>query len=90
MITLALLILPLRNSSRRPGRAGGFHLFLQFREIDFDQLPQLIQCAFKFRSGGRVFIELSLRGARRRHALTADDISDPFVNRRRQVHVSCA
>ena len=33
-----LLVFPLRNPARRPGRAGGFHLFLEPVQIDFDQL----------------------------------------------------
>ena len=61
----SLLVLPLRNPSRRPGRAGGFHLLLERLQIDFDQLPQL--CEHPFELGRRVciLIDLRLRGTLR-------------------------
>lgn len=56
----ALLILPLGNPARRPGGAGGFHLFLERLQIDFDQLPKLREYAFEFSRSVRVLIHLRL------------------------------
>ena len=59
-----LTVFPLRNSSRCPRRAGGFHLFLQPRQIDFDQLTQLRERCFKILRRRCVLIDLRLRRAR--------------------------
>ena len=83
-----LLILPFRNSSRRPGGAGDFHLFLQFLEIDFDQLAQLIESRLEFLGRGGVLIYLRLRRSRCGHPLRADDAADAFADRWWQIHIA--
>src|SRR5215203_5721775 len=57
---MVLLIAPLRNSSRCPGRARCLQLFLQLRQIDFNQLAQLGQHTFKILRSSSVLIVLSL------------------------------
>ena len=84
----ALLILPLGNPARRPGGAGGFHLFLKRLQIDFDQLPQLRQHTFEVLSRRVVLVELSLRRTRDRHALRAHDVADAIVDRWWRVDVA--
>ena len=84
------MIFPLRNPARRPGRAGGFHLFLKFREIDFDQLAQLIERGLELLRRGGVLIDLRLRRTSGGHTLRADNAADAFANRRPQVHITLA
>src|ERR1043165_2121977 len=81
------LILPLRNSSGCPWCAGGFQLFLQSRQIDFDQLPQLVESGFEVLRGGVVLSDLGLSRTRDGHSLRAHDVTDALVDRRRRVHV---
>src|ERR1041385_7079906 len=82
-----LSILPLRNPARCPRRAGGFHLLLELLQIDFDQLSKLRKHAFEFGRRVCVLIDLCLRRTGRRHARSADNRANAFVNRRRQIEV---
>src|ERR1051326_1191086 len=64
-----LLIFPLRNATGCPRSTGGFKLFLESREIDFDQLSQLVQRGPEVSGRSIVLSDLSLRRTRDRHAL---------------------
>src|SRR5260370_24070208 len=81
-------ILPLRYATRRPGRPCRFHLFLQFCEIDFNQLAQLCERCLKLLRRHRVLVDLSLRRTRGGHALCADNPTDSFVDRRGRVDIA--
>jgi len=51
----------------RPGVQGApaaFHLLLQLIQINFDQLPQLLERCFEVRRGRRVLIHVRLRRPR--------------------------
>ena len=90
MNTDFLLIVPVGTPSRRPGGARGLELFLQLRQIDFDQLPQLDQDCFEILCCRVVLIDLSLSRTRDGHALRADDVADSIVDRWRRVDVALA
>src|SRR5688572_9748068 len=83
-----LLITPFGNSAWCPGCACCLELFLEPRQIDFDQLPQLDQHRFEVLCRRAVLIDLSLSRTRDGHALRAHDVADPVVDRWRRVYVA--
>src|ERR1043166_656827 len=61
----------LRDASRRPGGAEGVHLLLDVREIDVDQLVQLLEERAGLRFGGGELLAMR-RGRRLRRRETVD------------------